>query len=345
MTIINKNIKIAIHHTSGTFSDRWLEYCNNKEIDYKLVDCFASDIIEQMKNCSVLMWHWSHQDYKAVIFSRQLTSSLEMMGKHVFPNSQTCWHFDDKVGQKYLLEAIGAPLVPSYIFYDRNKALDWAKAASYPKVFKLRGGAGSANVKLVRDAAGAKQLINRAFSKGFKSASRLYYFQERLWHFKRDNSLKALLNIFKGIGRLFIPTAGELNLPVQKNYVYFQNFIPDNNHDIRVVVIGKRLFAIKRIARNGDFRASGSGHIIYDPDQIPKACLKLAFLLSKKMQFQCMAYDFVFDKGAPLLVEVSYGFKSAGYVPCPGFWNDKLEWTEGNFTPEIFMLEDLLRRL
>ena len=69
----------------------------------------------------------------------------------VFPNFNTAWHFDDKVGQKYLLEAIDAPLVPSYVFYSKEMALKWLEQTQFPKVFKLRGGAGSANVKLVQD--------------------------------------------------------------------------------------------------------------------------------------------------------------------------------------------------
>jgi glutathione synthase/RimK-type ligase-like ATP-grasp enzyme len=51
----------------------------------------------------------------------------------------------------------------------------------------------------------------------------------------------------------------------EKNYVYFQDFIPQNDFDIRIIVIGKRAFAIKRMVRKGDFRASGSGNIKYDP--------------------------------------------------------------------------------
>ena len=62
------------------------------------------------------MWHFSHRDYKDVQFAKSLLISLENSGKKVFPNISTCWHFDDKISQKYLLEAIGAPIVPTYVF-------------------------------------------------------------------------------------------------------------------------------------------------------------------------------------------------------------------------------------
>ena len=41
------------------------------------------------------------------------------------------------------------PLAPSYVFYTREEAMSGLKNARYPKVFKLRNGAGSDNVRLV----------------------------------------------------------------------------------------------------------------------------------------------------------------------------------------------------
>jgi len=343
MVHTDKNLRIAIHHRPGSFSDRWIEYCKKNSIAYSLVDCYDNDIIEQVKSFDAMLWHWHHGNIKDVLFARQLLISVENMGIKVFPNINTCWHFDDKVGQKYLLEAIGAPIVPTYVFYDQQKAIDWTKNTTFPKVFKLRGGAASENVRIVRNPIHAKKLINQAFGKGFAVKNRLNFLRERLWHFKRDKSLKSLLNISKGIARLFIPTVAERFSQRQRNYIYFQNFIPGNDHDIRIITIGKRAFAIKRIVRKGDFRASGSGHIIYDPDQIPQECIRIAFEVSQKLQAQSLAYDFVFQNSTPLLTEVSYAFKCEGYLPCPGYWDDNLVWHDGKFTPEWFMIEDFLR--
>ena len=335
---------ICIHLRPESFSDKWIEYCENHDIAYKLVDCYSSSILDEMKDCDGLMWHWAHHDHRAVLFARQLTVSLEAMGKKVFPSFDTCWHFDDKVGQKYLLEAVAAPLVPSYVFYDQQKAIEWAKNTKYPKVFKLRGGAGSENVRIVESFASAQNLIRQSFCKGFKVKNRANFLKERLWHFKRDKNLATFVDISKGIARLFIPKEAEKQFPRERNYVYFQDFIPNNDYDIRIIVIGDRAFAIKRMVREGDFRASGSGFIVHDPCQIPKECLTLAFDLSCKLNVQCLAYDFIFNNGKPLLVEISYSFARGGYLPCPGYWNEKLNWVEGSFVPEYFMIEDFLRK-
>src|SRR5690554_2178479 len=120
-------MKIAIHHRPGSFSDRWIAYCEKQSIPYKVVNAFDSDIVQQLNNCDALMWHHHHGDYRDIQLAKPLLLSLEQAGIKVFPNFNTNWHFDNKVAQKYLLETIGVPLVKSYVFYDKKSALDWVE--------------------------------------------------------------------------------------------------------------------------------------------------------------------------------------------------------------------------
>ena len=46
---------IAIHRHKDSFSDRWIPYCESNNIDYKLVDCYRTDIIDQLADCDALM--------------------------------------------------------------------------------------------------------------------------------------------------------------------------------------------------------------------------------------------------------------------------------------------------
>lgn len=344
--IMNKNIfRIAIHHRPGSFSDKWIEYCKTIGINYKLVNCYNSDIIQQLEDCEVLMWHWSQEDSKAILFARQLIYSLEHKGKKVFPDSKTCWHFDDKVGQKYLLEAIGAPLVPSYVFYDKREAKKWINKTSFPKVFKLRGGAGSVNVKLVKTKRQANKLVKKAFGKGFLVTDFSNSLKDRFLRFQRDRDFTAFFHVLKGFIRLILPKYDEVMRVRDKGYIYFQDFIPNNDHDIRVIIIGERAFAIKRLIRKKDFRASGSGNIIYNKEEIPVECINLAFFWAEKLGMQSVAFDFVFDRGKSPLIEISYAFSRKGYLPCPGYWDKKLNWHDGAFTPEFFIIEDFINSL
>lgn len=336
-------MKIAIHSRPGGFSDPWIEYCKAKNIDYKIVNAYDSNIVEQVSDCDAFMWHHHHADPRDVLFAKQLLYSLEESGKRVFPDWHTCWHFDDKVGQKYLLEAIGAPLVPSYVFYTKKEALDWIKSTTFPKVFKLRGGAGAANVMLAHTAHEARKLVRKAFGRGFTQFDRAGYLKERYrkWREGKDS----FVGVLKGVGRLFVNTDFAKMHGREKGYAYFQDFIPNNTYDIRVCVVGNHAFALKRMTRKGDFRASGSGNIVYDKSQIDEKCVKIAFDINDKLKTQSIAYDFVFDiDNNPMIVEISYGYAAKAYNQCEGYWDKQMNWHPGqNFDFFAWMVDEVMK--
>lgn len=336
-------MKIAIHRTKGYFSERWIEYCDANHISYKIVNCFNNDIISQLNDCDALMWHFNHKGARESKFAKELLFSLQTAGKKVFPDFNTVWHFDDKIGQKYLLEAIGAPLAPSYVFYSKKEALSWSETAVFPKVFKLRNGAGSDNVRLTKSREAAVRLINKSFKKGFKQYDSIGNLKERLRKYRLGKT--DLWDVIKGIARLAYSTDYSRMAGREIGYVYFQDFIPFNSFDIRVIVIGNKAFAIKRMVRENDFRASGSGSILYEKEHFPEDTIKLAFNISEKLNDQCMAYDFVYQEGKPIVVEISYGFAVEGYDPCVGYWDKDMTWHEGKFNPYGWMVEDVLRSI
>lgn len=330
-------MKIAIHHRPGSFSDHWIAYCQEHHIDYKEVNAYDSDIIKQTDDCDIFMWHHRHDDYKDKLVAKQILYAMEAGGKKVFPDFNTVWHFDDKVGQKYLLESIKAPMVPSYVFLSKEKALEWARTTTYPKVFKLRGGAGAVNVRLVKSESEARKLINKAFGRGF-SPSRWGLFHDEVRKYRLGHS--DLKKVYLRFGNLFVSTPSQKMSSTEKGYVYFQDFIPDNEFDIRVVVIKDKILAEKRYVRKGDFRASGSSQ--FDYSRIGKDVLSAAFETAEKLHLQSVAFDFILDQGRPLIVEMSYGFGFKGLAHCPGYYSRDLEWHDESH-PDFFgwMVENM----
>lgn len=316
-------------------------YCEKEGIDYKLVNAYDNDIVEQVIDCDVFMWHFHHADYKDVLFAKQLILSLEKAGIKCFPDSNTSWHFDDKVGQKYLLESVCAPLVPSYVFYTKKDALRWVESASFPKVFKLRGGAGAANVRLVYSKQQARRLVAKAFSGGFSAYNRRGAWKDSVSKWRQGKG--TFKDVLMKSVRLLVSTEYAKMHSNEKGYVYFQDFIPNNQYDIRVIVIGDKAFAIKRIVRDNDFRASGSGRFVFDKSQIPVDCVRISFDTNKRVNAQCLALDYVFDsEDKPLIVEISFGFTMLAYDKCPGFWTNDLCWHNEEFKPQEWMIKNLL---
>lgn len=335
-------MKIAIHHRKIGFSERWIEYCKNKNIPFKLVNAFDTDIIAQLKDCQVLMWHHSHINFEETIAAQSILTALEHAGVKVFPDHNTAWHFDNKIAQKYLLEAIGAPLVTSYVFYDKKKALSWVEKTDFPKVFKLKNGAGSKNVRLVHSKQQAIKLINKSFGKGFLFIDKWNYLKEL--KYKKQASLPYLVDVIRGLKRGLFPKKNRSQFQNERGYIYFQDFMPNNDSDTRVIVIGDKAFAVKRMVRENDFRASGSGNAFYDKGKIDLRCVKIAFEINAKIGAQSIGYDFVFDhENNPLIVEIGYGFKVEFYDLCPGYWDKNMTWHERKFMPQEWMIDNILK--
>lgn len=336
-------MKIAIHPSKGSFSDRWISYCENNGIEWKQVNCYSNDIIEQLDDCDALMWHINQNNPKDNLFAKQLVFSVTTAGKQVFPDVNTIWHFDDKLGQKYLLEAIDAPLPKTWVFYDREKALQWAEQAKYPIVFKLRCGGGSQNVRLIKNVLLARRMIRRAFRYGFAGYFALSDLKERWRQFSLG--MTDIKVVIKGLLRFFMAPPYARKRIREKGYIYFQEYIPGNTHDIRIIVVGKKAFAIKRMVRSNDFRASGSGMILYEKECFEDSTVELAFEMAEKLKTQSAAFDFVYSEGKIYVLEVSFGFIKEVYDPCTGFWDRGLNWHEGKFDPNAWMVEDLIKRI
>lgn len=339
-------MKIAICKTDrGGFTPGWIEYCKNQNIDYKVVDPYASDVVEQVRDCDIVMWHHAHFDYRDALLAKSLLASLEMAGKTVFPDHNTGWHFDDKVGEKYMLEALGLPLVPSFTFYTKREALDWAAKTDYPKVFKLRGGASSQNVKLARSRKEANKLINKAFSGGGYAAFSPWVTLRERWRKFREGKASAL-DVCKSIARIFMPGTNNKMLRNEKGYAYFQEFMPRNEYDMRITVLGGasgniKAFGFRRMVRKGDFRASGSGSIVYDG--VDPRAVRQAIDAARAMKSQLTAFDFIFDPaGNPLIVETSYGFVPSAVDACRGYWDATLAWHEA---PSLNISAEILNEL
>ena len=90
------------------------------------------------------MWHVAH--WLLPIIEQHLNLV-------VYPDQNTCWHYDDKVAQAYLFDVLGVPTPRTWVWFDEDAARKWAAAAEYPLVLKLWGGACSANVRLGPDQA------------------------------------------------------------------------------------------------------------------------------------------------------------------------------------------------
>lgn len=334
-------MKIAIHKNNTIYTQYWTEYCKQNNIEYKLVNAYDTNIIDILADCDIFMWYFSHLDYRDMSFAKQLIFSLEESGKIVFPNTKTCWHFDDKLGQKYLFESLDIQSAKAYAFYDKASALQWAKQQEYPKVFKLRGGAGSSNVMLARCYREAKKYINRAFGRGYMPFRGVENLKNTIKLYKGNKA--TIYHLLVSLYRCFVYPTKVFSkfLSKQVGYAYFQEFIPNDGFDYRIETCGNKAIALVRYCRQGDFRASGGHNNDFGKELIPKDVLKLAFEITDKLGMQAASLDFVREKntGELYLVEVSYCYGPDVDQFDHGYWTSDGEWHGESFNGINWMIE------
>ena len=73
-------MKVAIKKRKGSFIDELILYCKKNNINFKLVNEYSNSILVELEGCDYFLWHWVLTDYKAPIFIKQLTISLELKG-------------------------------------------------------------------------------------------------------------------------------------------------------------------------------------------------------------------------------------------------------------------------
>ncbi len=321
-------------------SEKWAAALEAAGIKVRWVDARSHSILEDLEGCDGFMWRWGHFHGMRRVASRLLPIVERELGMAVYPDQRTCWHYDDKIAQHFLFQTHNIPTPETWVWFSEAQALEWARSADYPVVMKLATGAGSRNVRLVRDFDDARWWIGQMFRFGrWSLASR------RNW---RDRIRSIPRRLLKGRYLHSLYIGGELQI----GYAYFQQFIPGNDFDTRVSVIGNRAFAYRRFNRPNDFRASGSGNFSCEPSAIPESTIRFATEVAAKLQMQSLALDILYHDGQPIVNEISYTFITGMIHECPGHWEvngsqetGSLNWHDGHMWPEEAQIQDFIQRL
>lgn len=325
----NWSVVMVIGIDKGVRSKKYVTAAKNMNVEYKLIDCTANHAIEQIREVDALIWHWTQDRHADKRAAYSIIKSAELMGKQVYPSSNTCWMFDDKVYEKYLLESVGAPVVETYVFFDKKSAMKWLRKQTYPVVYKLSGGAGSSNVRLIKNEKEAERICSQHFSFWGRPdlAMKLYYTDYNQY-------LKTVQEFCWGD----LYRYGNNN----RGYLLFQRFVPDNTYDIRVTIIGSRGVIFRRLVRDHDFRASGSGKIVYEVSAEDIKAIPIAREITKKIGSQTMTFDFIYDRGQLKIVEMGYGFTPISVYNTPGWYDEQMEFHEGRTDVHRLVIENLL---
>jgi hypothetical protein len=331
----------AIRHRNGeeqSFSRRWIELGRAHDISMREVDVDSADLFARVRGAHGFMWRFGFDPLSLEQAKRILPAIEQGMAIPVFPSWRSSWHFEDKIAQHYVLQAAGIPTPRTWVLWNADDARAFCASAQLPLVAKLSSGFQSGNVRLLRTVEDAEDLIRHSFGGGLVSMDDPPNFVRKL-----------LRHRMPGLRLL----AGKpLPRNVQHGYLYLQEFLPDNAFDTRVTVIGERAFAFRRLNRPGDFRASGSGRIQWEPEPIDPAAIRLSFRIAQRLDTQSVAVD-VLKRGTECVAgEISYTYASWAVRDCPGHWTlrgdpdgGSLAWQAGSMRPEDAIFIDFVERI
>lgn len=173
-----------------------------------------------------------------------------------------------------------------------------ANSIDFPIISKSSKGAGSSNVRFLKN---------------------------------RKEAIKEVQDVFKGDGIVCWLKDR------QKDYLLWQEFLPDNPNDWRVILFAKKYaMLLKRNNRPDVPFASGSGNI--EPiEKIDNSKWVVALDYTKKFadtfDFRFLAVDVLFDKSKrPVILETSTGWTFAPYAPCRIFEFVQDGWLPTSYT-------------
>lgn len=340
-------VKSDFHENhSGSWGNEWINLCRELNLNHEVVDWRKFGAFDILKRCDLVLWHFSHYSADEMKFARPILTALRAGGTRVFPDLPDSLHFDDKIAQAYLLDALGIPTPKNQVFHSLSSLNEWSlREGKYPIVAKLRTGSGSANVVLIRSERELKNYGAKMFGAGLSGRPNTLL--------KVSSNLASAANWSEVIKRAkrapeFLFTWQQASkLPRESGYVYLQDFISDVVNDLKVVVVGDRLSFIGRHVRSGDFRASGGGSLFYDRDLVTPQVIQVAFDAAEKLGSDCTGLDIVVNPkdGQPLVLEVSYGFSHSALMQAQGYFDRAGRWHDKPLNAPRYLLEKLIGTL
>lgn len=320
-----------------SYSTRWIERLKAAGHEVRLVSVRDADFFARVADCDGFLWWFPPLPFPRELGKRLLSALDHATDLVVQPDWRSCWHFDDKVAQTYLLQAAAIPMPRTWVLWRYEDAMELCRSARYPLVIKLGAGYRAENVGLLRDRAEAERMARRLFGAGVSSVKP-----------RRFESLRAMTRPLRSWLRSVRGGAPLVPPFVHRGSMLVQELIAGNDFDTRVTIIGDRAFAFRRRNRPDDFRASGGGFNDADPAKIDLDAVRLAFRTARTLGMPSMSADILRRDGAPVITEVSYYYETALIRACPGHWRldgDELRWIDGVVLAEDAILDDYLLRL
>ena len=253
-------------------SPRWTKYCRFLEtnnIPFRFYDIHSLDWLENARDLNVIVGIDSCATYHLEEIRRKYYVLEYHLEKNCYPSFADVVLYEDKILEAYLSEFYDFPFIRTYAFTCMNEAMEAAAQFTYPIISKIVPSSGSVGVEMIHSKKQCLTVIKKAFSRGGR--------------------------------KTHVPYVS------QKNYVYFQDYIPNDGYDVRIIVTGNSLFGYYRKTIQGDFRASGMG--LYEKRELPVDAMQIARSVNNVLKSPMLVVETEVEKAKPDTVTEATWFK------------------------------------
>lgn len=301
----------ATYRVVNLCADQWLEEVQKEKFDYLLTK--PPGLIAKFK----------------LIYDERVRVLERELGYKLYPSAEEIFIYENKRVLASWLEANKIPHPKTFVFYNREEALQFLQQTKFPLVGKASIGASGSGVHVFKSeeevikyteavfsGKGAKRRVGPNLKKGNLLGRSLHY----VFH---PGDIIKKLRIYKGVFN-----------DRQTDFVIFQEFIP-HTFEWRVVRIGDSFFAHKKAVMHG--MASGSLLKVYDNP--PLAIFDFVRGITERHRFYSQAIDIFEHDGNYLVNEMqclfgqsdSYQMKVDGVIGRYLYVNDKWVFEPGDF--------------
>ncbi len=296
-------------HTDGkpqSFSALWKAMADEAGIEAEVIDPLQPGAIGRIGGFDGFIWRYNFRLPWTDAGPRIMEVVEAQHGLPVWPPRVLRETFENKIAQAYVLDALDIPRPRTWVFWHEADARKALAELPFPLVTKLSRGVRGEGVALLKTREEAERLIHQMFSFGLGSMEFVRGGKAARWG-KYTPMLEALRR-------------GRFKGNHERGYVIFQEFIPGNAFDTRVVIQGDLGWASRRLNREGDFRASGSGVSDYDPQAIRTEAMALAWRLADAMGVRSLVADVMQRGDEPIMGEISYSMAVHVVKRFEGHW-------------------------
>jgi glutathione synthase/RimK-type ligase-like ATP-grasp enzyme len=235
---------------------RWTKYARFLKANgfpYDLYDIHAHDWIDKARAFDIVIGLVSNEINRLEEIRVKYHVLAAHLGKLCYPSPAHALLYENKSLEAYIARVHGLPFARTYVSRSREDALAVLEQARFPLVSKVNFSSGSMGVEIVRTPRKARRIVEQAFSCRGRS--------------------------------VHIPWSR------QKNYVYFQEFVPNDGYDVRVILVGDRAFGYFRKVLKGDFRASGMSTV--EKRGLPEEAIRVALDVQRHVRSPLLVVDMV----------------------------------------------------